>query len=91
MEHRVLAGQLRDVLRGEGDLYVALLAHGGAGHLLLKAGDEVAAAQQQGILLALAALKGHAVHKALEVQRHLVAHGGSFRMLHIGVGPGVLI
>ena len=81
MEHGVLSGQLRRILGGEGDGDVPLIAHGHAGHLLLEAGDEVAAAQQQGVLLGLAALEGHAVHEALEVQHHLVAHGGLFRML----------
>ena len=81
LEHRVLARQLRRVLRGEGHLHVPLLPHGHACHLLLKAGDEHAAAQQQGILLPLAAGKGHAVQKALEVDGHLVAHGGLVRVL----------
>ncbi len=84
-EHRVLAGQFGDVFRGERHLHVPLLAHGGAGYLLLKAGDEVAAAQQQGILLALAALERHAVHEALKVQRDLVAHGGLLRVPDGGV------
>ena len=81
VEHRVLARQLRGILGGEGDGNVPLAAHGQPGHLLLKPGDEVAAAQQQGILLRLAALKGYAVHEALKVQHHLVAHGGLLRVL----------
>ena len=90
-EHGVLARQLRHILRGKRDVHVPLLPHGGARHLLLKAGDKVAAAQQQGILLALAALEGHAVHEALEVQHHLVAHGGAVRVLHVGIGAGVFL
>ena len=81
MEHRVLARQLRGILGGEGDGNIPLAVHGQPGHLLLKSGDEVAAAQQQGILLRLAALKGYAVHEALKVQHHLVAHGGLLRVL----------
>ena len=46
VEHCVLARQLRGVLGGEGDGDVPLVAHGHAGHLLLKPGDKVAAAQQ---------------------------------------------
>ena len=90
-ERGVLAGQFRRVGGGEGDVDIPLLADAGAGHLLLEAGDEVAAAQQQGIVLALAALEGHAVHEALEVQHHLVAHGGAVGMLGGHVGAGILL
>ena len=90
-EGGVLTGQLRRVGGGEGDVYIPLLVHTGACHLLLKAGDKVAAAQQQGIALPLAALEGHAVHKALEVQHHLVAHGGAVGVRHIQMGAGVLL
>ena len=72
-------------------MYIPLLVHTGACYLFLKAGDKVAAAQQQGIALPLAALEGHAVHKALEVQHHLIAHGGAVGVRHIQVGAGVLL
>lgn len=64
VERGVLARQLRRVGGGEGHMDISLLACTGAGHLLLKAGDEIAAAQQQGIALTLAALEGHTVHEA---------------------------
>ena len=44
-----------------------------ADDLILKAGDEIAAAQGQVVVLGLAALKGDAVGKALEVDVHDVA------------------
>ena len=91
MERGVFPGQLRRVGGGEGDMDVPLLTGAGTGHLLLEAGNEVAAAQQQGIALALAALKGHAVHEALKVQHHLVAHGGAVGVLNGHVSPGVLL
>ena len=61
------------VLLGEGDVHVKLLAGLVADQLILKAGDEAAAAQHQAVVLGLAALKGDAVHKALEVHIHGVA------------------
>ena len=91
VERGVLARQLRRVGGGEGHMDISLLACTGAGHLLLKAGDEIAAAQQQGIALTLAALEGHTVHEALKVQHHLVAHGGTVGMLLGHVGAGVLL
>ena len=74
MEHNSLAGQLLVVILGEGDVDVLLLAGGHAHHLLLKAGDELAGAQLQVKVLALAALEGHAIVEALEVDVGGVAH-----------------
>ena len=66
-----------------------LLLRADARHLLLEPVDEHAAAQQQGIILRLAALKGHAVHGAVKVQGHLVAHGGPVPLLlhQVGLEP----
>ena len=73
-----LAGQLLGlVLLREGDVDVELLAGGMADDLILEAGDEGVAAQHQRIMLRLAALKGNAVHKALEVDIDGIAVLGS--------------
>ena len=74
LEDRCLAGQLCSlVLGGEGDVHIELFASGVAHDLILKAGDEAAAAQGQAVVLRLAALECHAVHKALEVDIHDIA------------------
>ena len=74
LEDGGLAGQLLGlVLLGEGDVDVELIAGGVAHDLVLEAGDEAAAAQGQVVVLRLAALKGHAVGEALEVDVHDVA------------------
>ena len=74
MEHRVLALEILGViLLGEGDVQVALLADGHAHHLLLEAGDEVARANDQRLMLGGAAGKRHAIHRAVIVQLGLVA------------------
>ena len=63
-----LASQLGSlILLGERDVDVKLLAGGVADDLILKAGDEAAAAQGQAVVLSLAALESNTVHKALEV------------------------
>ena len=68
LEDSSLASQLSSlILGGEGDVHVELLAGGVANDLLLKAGDEAAAAQSQVVVLSLAALECNTVHKALEV------------------------
>ena len=68
LEHSSLASQLSSlILGGEGDVHVELFASGVAHDLILKAGDEAAAAQSQAVVLSLAALECDAVHKALEV------------------------
>ena len=81
MERRVLARELRGILLREGDVYVALLTGANAHDLLFKAGDEHARAEQQRVLLTLAAVEGDAVHKALKVQHHLITHGGALGVL----------
>ena len=88
-EHRRLPRQLRGVLLGEGHMDLPLLLRADPRHLLLEAVDEHAAAQQQGIVLGLAAVEGHAVHGAVEVQGHLVAHGGPVPLLlhQVGLEP----
>ena len=74
MEHRVLALEVLGViLLGEGDVQIALLADGHAHHLLLEAGDEVARADHQRLMLGGAAGKRHAIHRAGVVQLSLVA------------------
>ena len=67
VEHHGLAGQLGGVVLGEGDVDVLLLAGLHADELLLEAGDEAAGADLQIEVLALAAIEGHAVVKALEI------------------------
>ena len=67
MEDHGLAGKLRGVLLGEGDVDVLLLTGLHAGHLLLKAGDKAVGTQHQAVVLTLAAVEGHAVLEALEV------------------------
>ena len=69
-----LAGKLLGaVISGEGNLNVLLIAGSHADHLLLKAGDKGAGAQTQGVVLALAAVKGNAVHIAVKVNDHGIA------------------
>ena len=67
MEHNRLAGKLGRIVLGEGNVNVLLLAHLHADELLLKAGNEAAGADLQVKILALAAVEGHAVVKALKV------------------------
>ena len=74
LEDSRLASQLGSlILLGEGDVDVKLLASGVADDLILKAGDEAAAAQGQAVVLSLAALESDTVHKALEVDIHDIA------------------
>ena len=73
VEDHALTGQLCVVVLGEGDVDVALVAGLHADELLLKAGDEGPGAQLQAVALGLAALEGHAVVEALEVQHDGVA------------------
>ena len=67
VEHHGLAGQLGGVVLGEGDVDVLLLAGLHADELILEAGNEAAGADLQIKSLALAAVEGHALVKALEV------------------------
>ena len=68
LEHSSLASQLLGlVLLGEGHVHVELLAGSVANNLLLETGDKAAGTQNQAVMLGLAALKGDAIHKALEV------------------------
>ena len=74
VELGLLAGEIRrGVIVGEARLHDALLALGGALQLLLEARDEHARAQHEIDVAAGAALEGHAVELALEVDRELVA------------------
>ena len=77
MEHDRLTRQVLVIVLGEGNVDVLLLAGGHADHLLLKARNKLAGAQLQVKIVALAALKGHAVVKALEVDVGGVSHLGS--------------
>ena len=67
MEHHGLTGQLGGIVLGECDVDVLLLAGLHAHQLIFKAGDEAAGADLQVEVLTLAAVEGHAVVKALEV------------------------
>ena len=67
MEDHGLAGQLGGVILGESDVDVLLLTGLHADDLIFKTGHEAAGAQLQVVTLALAAVKGHATRKALEV------------------------
>ncbi len=77
MEHHGLAGQVRVVVLGEGDVDVLLLADAHAGDLILKAGNKLAGTDLQIKAVALAAVEGHAVQEALEVDVGNVALGNS--------------
>ena len=80
LEGGVLAGQfLSLVFLGELDVDVELVASLVADNLLLEAGDEGAAAQDQSVVLSLAALESLAVDKALEVD------GGGVAVLSLAV------
>ena len=67
MEHHGLAGKLRSIVLGEGDIDVLLLTHLHADKLIFKAGYEAAGADLQVKILTLAAVESHAVVEALEV------------------------
>ena len=67
VEHHRLAGQLGSIVLGEGDVDILLLTGLHADQLILEAGDEAAGADLQIKGLALAALEGHALVEALEV------------------------
>ena len=67
MEHHGLARQLRGVVLRERDVDILLLAGLHADELILEAGDEAAGTDLQIEVLALAAVEGHAVVEALEV------------------------
>ena len=83
-----LARQLRGViLGGERDGNGHIVADVGAHQLLLKAGDEHAAAQGQGLLLGGAAGKLDALGKSGIVQHQLVARGGG--AAHNGHDTGI--
>ena len=91
MEHGSLASQVLSViLLGEGDVQILLLADLHADHLILEAGDEGVAADDQGLILSGAALKGHAVHRAGIVQLHGVT-GGHSAILHVHGTGGLLL
>ena len=68
MENGVLPGQILLVIfLGELDVDVELFASGMANNLILETGDEGAGAQNQRVMLCLAALKSLAINKALKV------------------------
>ena len=76
MEDHGLAGKLGSVVLREGDVDVLLLPGLHAGDLLFKAGNEAVGAQDQTIVLALAAVKRLAVQEALEIDDGGVAVPG---------------
>ena len=68
LEGCILASQLGSaVFLGELDIDVELFASGMANNLILETGDEGAGAQNQRVMLCLAALKSLAINKALKV------------------------
>ncbi len=67
LEGGVLAGELGGVLLGEGHVDFSVLAGLHADELILEAGDEHAGADLEGVVLGLAAVEGHSVDEALEV------------------------
>ena len=73
-------------------MHLAGLADLHAHQLILKAGDEAAAAHLKGVVLGLAAVKGDAVHKALKVQGDGIAvlHGPLHVLETGGALAGVL-
>ena len=78
LKHSVFTGQILClVLLRESYIHIKFLFGLVTGHLLLKAGDKGTGAQLQRIVLALAAVKCNAVHKALKVDLCGVAHLGS--------------
>ncbi len=88
VEHSILSGQfLRLVVFREGDLNVPLLPGTHAADLILKAGDQAAAAQLQTVLVRLSALEGHSVHGALKVDEHRIPHFGRPVHAHQLSGP----
>ena len=76
MEDHGLAGQLRRVVLGEGNVDILLLAGLHADQLVLETGDKAAGADLQIEVFALAAVESHAVVEALEVD------GGGVALLH---------
>ena len=77
MEDHGLAGQLRRVVLGEGDVDILLLAGLHADQLVLEAGDKAAGADLQIKVLTLAAIECLAIIKALKIDIRGVAllHG----------------
>ena len=89
LEDHGLAGQLGGVDLGGRRIHKKLIAGGQAHQSLFKAGDEGVRAQLQAVAFGLAALKGHAVVEALEVQDHGVAFlGGALHGLDAAVALG---
>ena len=74
LEGGLLAGQLRNIVLGEGDDDVALVAGLHADDLLLKAGHERVRAELDIIVLGRAAVELLAVDEAGEIDRGVVAH-----------------
>ena len=73
LEGGVLALELLGIFLREGNVDFKLLARIVADHLLLKARDELVGAERQVVILALAALEGDAVDKALEIDHSHIA------------------
>ena len=62
------------IILGEGYDYVELIADAVANDLILEAGDELTAAELEGVILALAAFKCLIAEEALEVDNDFVVH-----------------
>ena len=89
LEHDRLAGQLLvGVVFGEGDVDLELVPCLVAQNALLKAGDHVAAAQLNGLILCGAALEGLALQQALVIDMYDVALDGRALVGH-QLGGGI--
>ena len=92
LEDHGLAGQIRMIVLGEGDVQILLVAGLGAHQLLFEAGDEAVGTQLQAVVLTLAAVEGLAVQETLEVDDHGVAFLGLALHAHeTGVAVGELL
>ena len=73
-KHRRFASQIgRTISFGEGHIHAHSIACRSADQLRLETRDERVRAQNQRIIFASTAIKGHAIDRALEVDRHLIA------------------
>ena len=73
LEDHGLAGQIRVIVLGEGDVQILLVAGLHANQLLFKAGNEAVGTQLQAVVLTLAAVEGLTVQESLEVDDDSVA------------------
>ena len=90
-EHRVFAGQFGGVIiGGERHLYVHLVTGLGADELFFKAGNELARAQGQVGVFALAAFERHAGNAAFIVNHNRVVFAGLLAFGAVGIAARLL-